>query len=129
MKKFLLSLAALLLLAACGSKKLPEGVIDRDRMVPLLVDVYLTEAYYGVETSYSYNYDSLSPEMVRAYEDLLAKHGITADELETSLDYYAHHPEQYNAIHHEVRALLSEDEEITDSVVTKPVKIELISVE
>ncbi len=117
--------ALLLLLAACGGERLPDGVIGRDSMVPLLVDIYIVEAYYGVETSYSYDYDSLSPEMVRAYDALLAKHGITAAELETSLDYYAHHPEQYNAIHHEVRALL-EEEENTDAAKARSVKLNVV---
>lgn len=120
MRKALILLSVVILLSACGSKRLPDGIIDHDRMVPLLVDIYLTEAYFGVETSY--NFDSLSPDMVRAYNDLLARHGVTPDELDASVDYYAHHPELYNAIHHEVKAII-EGEEKTDAVETTPVRI------
>lgn len=109
-----------MLLVACGGKSLPDGVIDHERMVPLLVDIYIAEAYFGVETSYQY--DSLTPEMLRAYDDLLARHGVTGEELDASVDYYSQHPEEYNAIHHEVRALIEEEEKKGEAQAT-PVKI------
>lgn len=85
---------------------MPDGVIEHDRMVPLLVDIYLVEAYYAVKTNY--NYDTLSPDMLRAYDDVLAEHGVTPDDLEASLAYYSEHAELYNAIHRDVVAVLNE---------------------
>lgn len=127
MKHILTLLAAVLLMVSCGGKKLPEGVLAHDSMVPLLVDVYLLEAYYAVETNY--NYDSLSPEMMRAYDDVLARHGVTLDDFETSLAYYSEHPELYSAINREVAARLeTKAEKNAEETKVKPVKLDLIEV-
>lgn len=122
MKKVAIAILSLVLLAACGGRRMPEGVVGHDRMVPLLVDIYLIEAYYALETNY--NYDSLSPEMLRAYDDVLARHGVTAGELEASLAYYSEHPEQYNAIHREVAARL--EQENTGAAEATPVKVNVV---
>lgn len=121
----LLAMVAMLVVAGCGGKRLPEGVLDHDKMVDFLTDAYLLESYYAVETNY--NFDSISPDFVRAYDDILERHGITSDEVETSLDYYSHNPELYNAISREVEARI--DEKTTESKSSDPVAIELAPAE
>ena len=76
--------AALLLLTAC---EVPLGIASRKEMAQILADVHLAEATVGQK--YAYNDHSTK----RAYfESVFAKHGITRDEFNESLEWYARHP-------------------------------------
>jgi len=109
MKKTLLSICfAAVLLAACHSDKLPDGILDQQQMTSFLREAYLLEGYCAIETRY--NFDSLKPEMIYAYDDILAKQGITREQVEASFAYYAKHPNEYKAIHEAVAAELETQE-------------------
>lgn len=118
-----LSLAAAVLLLALGCRgdRLPEGVLGHDQMVDFLTDAYLVEGYFAVETNYTF--DSITPEMVHAYDDVLTRHGITREQVEASFEYYARHPEPYNAISKEVEARINEKATSPES--SKHVAVEL----
>lgn len=120
-----LLLTALLLVAGCKSKQLPEGVLDHDQMVAFLYDAYLLEGCYSVETNYAY--DSLSPEIAAGYDAIMERQKITREQVEASMDYYAQNLLLYNAINKEVLALL-EKETATDTVATKSVAIEVVPI-
>lgn len=96
------------MLSACNSKQLPEGILDQQQMTTFLREAYLLEGYCAIETRY--NFDSLTPEMIYAYDDLLTEQGITQEQVEASLAYYARHPEEYRAIHEAVAAELETQE-------------------
>lgn len=103
MKRILLfSLFTASLFCGCHRASLPEGVLNHDQMVDFLCEAYRLEAFYAVETRY--NYDTLSPEWLRAYDDILQSQGITRAQVDTSLTYYARHPEPYSAIQQDVLA-------------------------
>ena len=107
MKKSLFPLClSVLMLAACNSNKLPEGILDQQQMVDFLHEAYLLEGYCAIETRY--NFDSLTPEMIYAYDDIIAAQGITREQVEASLAYYVNHPEEYSAIHEAVAASLED---------------------
>ena len=109
MKKTLYSLCiSALMLTACSSNPLPEGILDKQQMTDFLREAYLLESYCAVETRY--NFDSLTPEMIYAYDDLLAEQGIPREQVEASLAYYVKHPEEYTAIHEAVVASLESQE-------------------
>lgn len=115
MKKILspITLCLVLMLAACNNDRLPKDVLDHQQMVDFLCESYLLEGYCAIETRY--NFDSLTPEMIYAYDDILAEQGITREQVEASLEYYSRHPEKYKAIHEEVSAALQENkQEITE---------------
>ena len=103
MKRILLPLLFVAsILCGCHRAQLPEGVLNHDQMVEFLSEAYRLEAFYAVETRY--NYDTLSPEWLRAYDDILQSQGITRAQVDTSLSYYARHPEKYEAIQQDVLA-------------------------
>lgn len=79
-------------------------MLDKDQMVAFLTEAYKLEAYFAVETRY--NYDSVSADMLAAYDKILADGGITKEQVETSITYYAQHPERYEAIQREVLVTL-----------------------
>lgn len=109
MRKTLLPFGfAILLMAACSSNSRPEGILDQQQMTDFLREAYLLEGYCAIETRYIF--DSLTPEMIYAYDDILAEQGITREQVEASLAYYANHPEEYTAIHEAVAAELEAQE-------------------
>lgn len=98
------------LLTACHSNKQPKEILDHQQMVDFLTEACLIEGYCAIETRY--NFDSLTPEMIYAYDEILAEQGISREQVEASLAYYAKHPEEYLTIHENVAAALRD---ITDT--------------
>ena len=104
MKGKILILAAAMLLVSCHENTLPEGVMDREALTAFLVDAYTLEAYNTyVHPS---NAVPIAPEIASAYDDLLKRHGVTADVVDSSLSYYGHRPEEYGEILKEVQQRL-----------------------
>ena len=104
-KSFLVfSFCLLVFFCACHNSQLPDGVMTPSAMEAFLKEAYLLEGFYSVETEF--RYDSLHAEMVASYDSLLAKHNITREDFERSVDYYTHHPMDYAKIHERVIALL-----------------------
>ena len=112
MKKTILLLAALALLAACHRNRRPDNVLDHPTMVAFLSDAYLLEGFYAVESGY--RFDSVSDEVMGAYDSVMARHGISREMVEASMEYYSHHPEEYAVIHDSVLFIL---EGVRDSLV------------
>lgn len=117
MKKNILLLSlSVVLFAACKPDRLPDGVLDGKAMASFLSDAYLLESFYAVETHYSY--DAMSPEVLRAYDDILAKHHLSREDIERSLDYYSEHPDQYAAIQDSARSILEREFDLGDDLPT-----------
>ena len=106
MRRFcVVCLSVLLLLSACGGgERRPDGVLAPEAMAALLAEAYLLEGFYAIETQY--RYDTVLPEVLRAYDTILSRHGTTREAVERSFDYYAKHPELYQPIQDSVMALL-----------------------
>lgn len=100
-----LALAALLL-GACHGDALPEGVLEPERMEAFLSEAYLLEARYAVGTNYCY--DSVNPEALQAYDDLLERMDLSRETVEASLQYYTNHPDIYAEINDGVVKLLEQ---------------------
>lgn len=99
-RRFFLPLVAALTLAACSHNTLPEGVMDAERMADFLIEAYMLEAYNTV--MYRGNTTDLAPDVRAAYDEILRRNGLTRDEVETSLEYYSKHPNEYKEILEEV---------------------------
>ena len=104
MKKFPILVAALLLVAACRSEQRPPDVLAPQAMAAVLADAYMLEGFYAVETEY--RYDTMLPEVLAAYDDILARHGTTREAVERSFEYYGAHPDQYLPIQDSALAIL-----------------------
>ena len=102
MKRFVFLLAVVALLASCRGGERPADVLGAPQMVDFLSDAYLLEGFYAVETQY--RYDALPAEVLRAYDDILAKHHLTREQVEHSFAYYSEHPELYAPIQDSVLA-------------------------
>lgn len=84
-----------LFLFGCGNEKKPEGLLNQDEMVSLMVDVYLAEA--RISTT-GIPRDSAA-KLFEPYESaLLAKRGITDSILQANYAYYLQQPGELEKI-------------------------------
>lgn len=97
----LFSFSLLLFLFSCNpeSEKVPAGILPKDKMIDVLVDVHIAES--STESA------GLSPAQVNAlvlqrYEQVMKKHGTTFDTFKASFNYYERHPEIFDGIYQEV---------------------------
>lgn len=97
------------MLCACSHSQLPDGIVDADRMAAFLTDAYLLESYNSIESK-SDN-DTLNMAVRSAYDDILRRHNLTREEVETSMKYYGNHPDQYRLILDEVAKRLNDEPE------------------
>ena len=89
-------------LSSCRSDEVPEDVMSEERMASFLHEAYMIEGFYAVESGF--HYDTLQPEMLGAYDTLLAHYGLSRDEFEHSVDWYTSHPKVYQQVHDTVLA-------------------------
>ena len=83
-------LAITLALLSCG--RTPNGVLSVNEMADLIVDLQLADAYID---SHSMEYESDSSMLVMK-QSIFKKHGITQEDYDSSLVWYAHNMEDYN---------------------------------
>ena len=94
--------AGLLFLAAC--KDTPDYVIDKAEMAELIADI--NEANIIVETNVA-KYPSDSTKQLLK-QSIFAKHNVTSEQFDTSLNWYGHNLELYAKIHDEAIEILEE---------------------
>lgn len=92
-----------LILASCGSEEKkearPDGIIDGEKMTALMVDLQQIEGannlkYFQGDTGQT-NYGLL-------YETMFEKHGTTKAVFDSSMAWYAIHPEEMEVIYDQV---------------------------
>ena len=79
--------------------KLPEGVLDREAMIALLVDIHLAE---GDLLERNLPVEEQEPLLKAHYGPILSRHGITAKQLSDSYTYYVERPLTLNELYVEV---------------------------
>lgn len=108
-KKFVFyCLLIVICFSSFGCKKkhsaIPSGIIKKETMINIMVDVNLIEATLRVKQSL-YNKDS---SYVKDYYDLVfKKYNITKEQFNNSLKYYSKHPDKFGEIYDEVINKLS----------------------
>lgn len=97
--------AFIIIIAATACHKLPEGILGQEEMAMLLADVHKGEVVVDIERS-SFNNDSLRKLM---RQSVLAKHNVTQEQWENSLDYYGHHIDDYMKVYDRTIEILSKE--------------------
>lgn len=92
-----------LILAGCS--RTPSGVIPPDKMTRLMADIHRGDAVVELD-SRSFRNDSTRRLLKQS---ILAKHGVTQEDLDSSLMWYGHHLPLYVEVYDGVIALLEED--------------------
>ena len=86
-----ISLLLLLALSLLSCDKTPRGVLSVNDMAELIVDLQLADAY--IENN-SAEFETDSSKLI-IKQSVFKKHGITAQEYDSSLVWYAHNMEDY----------------------------------
>ena len=91
-----------ILLMSCSDK---GGVLSHDDFVSLLVDIHKGEAYTDI------NFRDFRMDSARAAykQSILAKHGITQEEFDTTMVWYGMHIEDYLEVYDDVIAELEKE--------------------
>ena len=93
--------AILLLTAGCKPQdNRPPNILDEDRYVALLTDLFLAEGYFAIESGYSYR--TMDTALAGCYDTLLALHGVTLGQLDSTATYYIQHRESNQRIYDRV---------------------------
>ncbi|MEI7830544.1 MAG: DUF4296 domain-containing protein [Prolixibacteraceae bacterium] len=106
LRHFFLLLAIGVMLVSCG-RQLPDGVLPAKKMVPIIVDIHLSEAINGQKFNMSIVRDSLVEEL---YLSICQKYKVERSAIEKSLLYYGKHTGEFVPIYDEALNVLSEME-------------------
>lgn len=116
--RYIFYFIALIFLSGCMGGNLPKGVLPKQKMVAVLVDIHLAESINNQRFSMSLLQDSL-PENL--YLSICRKNGVERADVEKSLLYYGKHTRDYVPIYDEVLNILSEMEVKAKSDTIKPI--------
>lgn len=97
MKRWALTslLIAGLLLAGCDKR--PDNVLSEDRMVNLLADIEMADAYYNTQPP-----GANRPSRKAITDAVLQKHGISEAEMDSTIAYYGRNLDEYYALYEKV---------------------------
>ena len=101
-----LLLTLLIMLSSCGDKvkNAPDNIVDESRLVPLLVDIHLTDAMLTKEKKpQTEKYE----EAIKMYPAVLLKHNIDRAVFDSTIRYYVKSPEKFAKIYDDVLRELS----------------------
>jgi len=103
MRKLVYLGCVLWLFVACER---PLSVLDADDMAVLLADIHMAEATMGSKIPYT-DFDTK-----RAYyASVFEKHNTSHEAFNKSLDWYAHHPKQFEEVYAKAMSLVVEKQE------------------
>nr|WP_245889490.1 DUF4296 domain-containing protein [Cecembia rubra] len=77
--------ALFLVLLSCNKNKIPEGILDEDKMVELLVEIHFVE---GLVSTFPVHYDSSRVLYPLFEKEIFEKHQIPDSVFRRSLEYY-----------------------------------------
>jgi len=84
-----------LLVVALSMTCCNRAPIDSEKMEDILFDIYRTDATVNVM-----HRNMSAEERVKYYDSIFEKHGVTKEEFDEALDWYAHHSKEWQLIHH-----------------------------
>ena len=116
MKPLVILLSLLLFLAACDQKKAPNGIIENKKMVAVLTDVHLVDAYISL---IPYNDSVLKQQSSKYYEAIYKKYNISRLDFDKSVKYYSQQPKVLDSMYSQVSANLSKKEKQQNMLLKK----------
>jgi hypothetical protein len=121
MKNFnIFYLLIFLTIFGCFGEHLPKGILPKKKMVPILVDIHLSEAVNIHKFNLSLTNDSLPEDL---YLSICKKYKIDRRTIENSMIYYGKHMRDYIPVYEEVLNVLSEMELKAKNDTLRPVHV------
>ncbi len=97
MYKFLVFFLFVFAAFSCGTKDKPVGILPKEKMADILIEVHLAEAkanFYQFKTV-----DSSKVLFLQYKKDLLLKQGVAPAVFDSSYNYYARNVKDFNDIY------------------------------
>ena len=112
MKRLYFLLLTLLILTSCNQSKLPEGVLDEQRMINVLADLSVIDGYMS---SLMYT-DTLRIEGRSYYATVYKNHNISKAVFDKSLKYYSNQPVLLDSMYSKVTRKLEAKERYLNKI-------------
>ena len=112
MKRLYFLLLPLLILTSCNQSKLPEGVLDEQRMINVLADLSVIDGYMS---SLMYT-DTLRIEGRSYYATVYKNHNISKEVFDKSLKYYSNQPVLLDSMYSKVTRKLEAKERYLNKI-------------
>ena len=104
MNNFILTISLLVTLAACSESKLPPSeVLSKEQMIPLIVDIEVSQAIYKLKFA---NKDSINYHHLM--DDVFNAQNTSQEQFNSSLAYYAKHPKEMEEIYNQAIVQLTQ---------------------
>lgn len=120
-RQFGLLLGLLFLLFSCR-ERLPEGIINQEKMVEVLFDVHLADGLLSTRPV-----DSARREMPSLYEAIFKRHDIDSTVLRQSVEYYASHPDVMKVMYTEIEARMEHVLQIEQDAISERYNLQRIA--
>lgn len=95
---YLCPLAAIGLLILSGCNDRPDGVLSQSKMIDIMTDMQIAEAY----SSSQYGIRRGSGDITSLGEGVLAYHGVSREEFDSTLNWYGRNLDEYEKMYQEV---------------------------
>jgi hypothetical protein len=108
----------LLFTIACGqADKVPEGVLSKEAMRDVLLDMNMADVYSNESTEQGVpRPDSIREKQVKTYyTQILQLHKISVKEFRTSYDFYESHPDRMKQIYEMMRDVVAVNKDVVDN--------------
>lgn len=97
MKRLILGFFVLIFVTSCQQDNIPEGIIDKEKMISVLTDVHVVDSYVSTAA-----YDSTTLPVNDYYKVVYRKYQIDSIQLQKSLRFYSRKPELLDTMYHQV---------------------------
>ena len=115
MKQLQIFFLTFLLLTSCDSNKLPEGVLDEQKMVNVIADLTVIDGYMS---SLMYT-DTLRVEGKNFYATVYKNHNISKKVFDKSMKYYSAQPILLDSMYSKVNRKLEAKERVLNKIQAK----------
>lgn len=99
MSKHYLSILAVIALMATGCSKRPKGILSEDKMVAVMADIQIAEAYDRSGDANAY-LNGKSRELLG--RGILLHHGVTPEEMDSTLAWYGRNMDEYPKLYKKI---------------------------
>ena len=108
-------IAVVIFLSSCTapSKEKPENLIEKDKLVEILTDIHLADAYLE---SRSLTDLKIAKDSASYYTFLYKKHNISRGQFVETMNYYSEYPAELEGVYEQVMAILKESLEKNKAV-------------
>lgn len=113
MKKLSALFCVFIFLISCKQDETPKGIIDKDKMTGILVDMHISDSYLNQIS----NADTMQMQAKRRYNYIFKKYNIDSLKFSKSLNYYSLKANELDGIYKNVIDSL---DHISNSLKPKP---------